>query len=257
MVRPVSYPDHGNEICFQIEDGSYWFAHRQECIIEIMRRFPPGGTVYDIGGGNGFVSAGLQAAGFETVLVEPGTGALNARKRGVKNVVQSTLEDAGFRENSMHAVGVFDVLEHIDDETGFLMCIAKLLHPGGRFYCTVPAISGLWSDEDEFAGHHRRYSARRLRDAVERHGLEVEFLSSFFSFLVAPVYLLRTLPFRLRGKKELTALRMQEIKADHSLPAGFSTIIAAFNAWELARLKTGRGLPFGSSLLCVARQRSV
>ena len=37
-----------------------------------MRRFPPPGTVFDVGGGNGFVTLAIQNAGMDAVLVEPG-----------------------------------------------------------------------------------------------------------------------------------------------------------------------------------------
>ncbi|HEX3866389.1 MAG TPA: hypothetical protein VHV78_06525, partial [Gemmatimonadaceae bacterium] len=68
----LSYPDHGNQMCFQVEDTSFWFRHRNRCIVEMLRRLPPSGTVFDVGGGNGFVTAGLLKAGFDSILVEPG-----------------------------------------------------------------------------------------------------------------------------------------------------------------------------------------
>ena len=42
----VSYPKEGNDVCFQVEDSSYWFAHRNECIRAIMGHFPSRGTFY-------------------------------------------------------------------------------------------------------------------------------------------------------------------------------------------------------------------
>jgi SAM-dependent methyltransferase len=252
--RRVSYPEEGNEIYFQVEDTSYWFAHRNRCIVEMMRQFPPGGTIYDIGGGNGFVSIGLQTAGFETVLVEPGAGALNAWKRGVQNVVQSALEDAGFHENMADAVGAFDVVEHIEDHGAFLRQICRLLRPGGRFYCTVPAMPLLWSDEDDFAGHFRRYSVKTLRAAIEKTGMQVEFISGLFSWLVLPVFLFRTLPFCLRVGKKETVGNKKSALADHRLPCAISTLASVVHNWELKWLQEKRPIFFGSSLLCVARR---
>src|SRR5205814_2961911 len=102
-ARKVSYPEEGNEDCFQIEDDSFWFRHRNLAILEVMRQFPPSGAVFDIGGGNGFVARAIEAAGYSTVLVEPGTGAFNARARGLSTVIQATLEDAKFRNGSLPA----------------------------------------------------------------------------------------------------------------------------------------------------------
>jgi hypothetical protein len=52
----VSYPDSGNDNCFEIEENSFWFHHRNNCIIEMIRNYPPtgNGPIFDVGGGNGF-----------------------------------------------------------------------------------------------------------------------------------------------------------------------------------------------------------
>jgi len=119
--RGVSYPEDGNETRFAIEDASYWFNHRNNVITHLVSRFSPSTVFFDIGGGNGCVSNALQSAGNEVVLVEPGSvGALNAKKRGVRTVAQSTLEDAGFEHGSLSSVGLFDVVEHIEDDAEFL-----------------------------------------------------------------------------------------------------------------------------------------
>ena len=67
-----------------------------------MRRFPPAGMLFDVGGGNGFVAAGIERAGWPAVVVEPGRGgAENARARGLDRVIQGTTENAGFAPGSM------------------------------------------------------------------------------------------------------------------------------------------------------------
>src|SRR5262249_14907730 len=113
-ASPISYTERGNDACFQVEDVSYWLRHRNTCILEAMRQFPPSGPVFDVGGGNGFVAKGIQDAGLEVVLLEPGcTGASNAQRRGIQNVVCARLEDVGFGQASLAAAGLFDVVEHI------------------------------------------------------------------------------------------------------------------------------------------------
>ena len=39
----ISYPEEGNEACFEVEDQSFWFRHRNDCIREVVRNFPPRG----------------------------------------------------------------------------------------------------------------------------------------------------------------------------------------------------------------------
>ena len=155
--RDISYPEDGNQACFTLEDSSYWFRHRNDVIAQLVKTFSPQEAIFDIGGGNGCVSYALQSNGLEVVLVEPGqVGVRNAKQRGVRTVIQSTLEDAGFAPQSLPAVGIFDVLEHIELDCDFLQMLYRYLKPDGRLYITVPAFHCLWSFEDVHAGHYRR-----------------------------------------------------------------------------------------------------
>src|SRR4051794_24224669 len=154
----VSYPADGNEAAYLVEDVSWWFRHRNACIAAAVSKFPPpeGEPIFDIGGGNGFVSVGLNRAGFEVVLVEPGpVGAANAKARGVPVVICATPASAGLPAAAIGAVGLFDVIEHIEDDLAFLYSTRALMKDNGRLYATVPAYRALWSEEDRLVGHFR------------------------------------------------------------------------------------------------------
>jgi 2-polyprenyl-3-methyl-5-hydroxy-6-metoxy-1,4-benzoquinol methylase len=252
-ISQVSYPDNANEVCFQVEDDSFWFRHRNDCILAAVRRFPPGGRVFDIGGGNGFVASAMQGLGLDVVLVEPGSGARNALSRGVRDVVSATLEDACFLPHSLPAAGAFDVVEHLPDDVAFLRDLHAKLVPGGMLYCTVPASAALWSGADVHAGHFRRYSRKTLVETLQSAGFEVEFASYFFSWLALPVFFLRALPHRagLRGGSGIGTV--DATRLDHRVPRGLSGLARGIHAWELGRLRDLRPLAFGTSLLCVAR----
>jgi len=94
-------------------------------------------------------------------------------------------------------VTLFDVLEHVDDEPGFLAHAARCLKPGGRLAVTVPAFRFLWSGHDDLNQHRRRYTRRCLVDLLERCGFEVE-RSSYFNTLLFPAAMFRPL-FRRGG----------------------------------------------------------
>ena len=70
----VSYPDEGNDLTLQVEDASFWFHHRNKVLELMLERFKPGGTLWDIGGGNGFQALHFQEQGRAVVMVEPGPG---------------------------------------------------------------------------------------------------------------------------------------------------------------------------------------
>jgi SAM-dependent methyltransferase len=251
-ARAVSYPEHGNRACFAVEDDSFWFAHRNRVLVDLLARYPPAGPVFDVGGGNGFVARALERAGHAVVLVEPGPdGVRNAAVRGLSSLVRSTFEDAGFLDDSLPAASLFDVLEHVADDIGFLTAIGQRLRPGGRLYLTVPAHAALWSADDVVAGHHRRYSSASLGRSLAAAGLELEWSSHFFVWLAPAVALLRALPSRLGRRR---ADDVAKVSAEHAPAGAAGRFLERRLAAERRALGAGRRFRIGSSLAAVARR---
>lgn len=250
----ISYPDEGNLNCLALEADSFWFAHRSRCIEAVMERWRPPGPVFDIGGGNGYVAMGLQDAGIPVALVEPGRqGVRSARERGVRTLIQASLESAGFHAGSLPAVGLFDVLEHIQDDAGFLSSLYSLMQPGGRVYLSVPAYPALWSADDDYAGHYRRYTVRGLRHAMRGAGFDVEYAGGMFFFLPLPIFLLRAIPSRLGLRKQK---EWDRYHVEHRRQAGFAgRLLDQILGAELSLIRDGKSIPVGGSCLVVARKK--
>jgi SAM-dependent methyltransferase len=253
----ISYPEEGNEACFEVEDRSFWFRHRNACIAEMVRNFPPEGRgpIFDVGGGNGFVAKGLMDVGWDVVLVEPGpAGARNAKKRGLPHVICATTQSAGFQSGTVPAIGVFDVVEHIEEDLGFLRHLYDLLVPGGMLYLTVPAFQALWSQEDIDAGHFRRYSLSQMEQKLEQAGFESTYSTYIFQWLVAPVWLFRVLPYRLglRGKNNNSP---EKVQRDHVLKEGLVfKVIRNLLEREQGMIEAKERLPFGGSCMVAMRK---
>jgi SAM-dependent methyltransferase len=252
----VSYPEEGNAACFEVEDQSFWFRHRNDCIRELARNFPPRGKgpIFDVGGGNGFVAKGLMDAGWDVVLVEPGpSGARNAKKRGLDHVICGTTHSAGFKNGSLPAIGVFDVVEHIEDDLGFLRHLWDLLEPGGMLYLTVPAYNFLWSHEDVDAGHFRRYTLTSMKMKLVEAGFKPVFGTYIFRFLPLPVFVFRTLPYRLGFAQRIKNEKIST--KDHVISkGGFSRLLTMLLSCELNFIKQAKCLAFGGSCLMAARK---
>lgn len=249
----VSYPAAGNDSCFWLEDNSFWFRHRNRCIVQAVSGFPPGDreTIFDIGGGNGYVTAGLERAGFEVVLLEPGaSGAANAKKRGVRHVVCASTETAKLPPRSLGAAGLFDVIEHIEDDHAFLASIHDLMKAGAPLYATVPAYQSLWSKEDADAGHFRRYDLRSIGAVLARAGFEIEFSTYIFRPLPLPILLMRAIPYRLGWHVS------EDNSRDHAVAEGRKkNLLARLLDSEVDNIKRRRPMRFGASCLVVARVR--
>lgn len=250
----VSYPAEGHDACFALEDNSFWFRHRAKCIIQALRNYPPQGVLLDVGGGNGYMTEAIHNAGFEAVLIEPGeVGIRNAALRGIKPLVCAGLEEAGFGEHNISAIGAFDVIEHIEDDAGFLSLLHRSLKCGGRLYLTVPAFKSLWSNQDEAAGHFRRYTLPEMREKLSSAGFDVLYETYIFSLLAVPVFLFRTLPTRLGVQPRRSQERRTKIHAADNERR--SAVVERLFSWELHWIKGRRKLPLGGSCLMVASAR--
>jgi SAM-dependent methyltransferase len=248
---PVPYPEAGNQLCSAVEEASFWFRHRNRCILTLLSQYPPPGTFFDIGGGNGYVAQALERAGFETVLVEPGVGGVRtARQRGLAHVIHSTMADAEFHSNSLSAAGLFDVLEHLRDDLEFLGELRRLLMPGGRLYLTVPAYQFLWSSDDDFACHERRYALQDLTRKLERSRFRTLRATYFFALLPLPIFLLRTLPSRmgLRRNVSLSTTHREHATSSRLVKRLIDPALVVEAEW----LRRGRKLPTGASCLVAA-----
>src|SRR4029453_13054884 len=99
-----------------------------------------------------------------------------------------------FRPGSLPAIGMFDVLEHIENDVAFLDSLHELLIPSGRIYVAVPAFGFLWSADDAAAGHFRRYTIGTLTKALASSGFIVDYSTYFFQWLWLPIFFFRTMP---------------------------------------------------------------
>jgi len=68
---------------------------------------------------------------------------------------------------------LFDVLEHVSDQNGFLKAVLFHLAPSGQVLLNVPAGQWAFSAYDKAVGHKRRYAINDLRKISQECGLFV------------------------------------------------------------------------------------
>ena len=147
-------------------------------------------------------------------------------------------------------VGAFDVLEHIQADERVIEGVRQALRPGGVFVVTVPQYQWMWSRLDEIARHKRRYSRGDLLSKLRARGFDVLFCSSFvttlFPAMVASRLLSRTRPVQA------------DIRKAFASEVTLSPVANRLCDWVMrideGALNAGISLPFGGSLLVVARK---
>lgn len=228
------------------EEKHWWFAARRAILREVLRTFRlrHGATILEVGCASGGNLKMLREFG-QTKACEYDEGILDLARRRHPDVEIERCELPGeipFGNEAFDLIGLFDVLEHVDDDRGALRALRSRLRPGGRLVLTVPAFPWLWSAHDEVNLHHRRYTRESLVDALRDAGLEMV-KGSYFNLLLLPL---------IQGIR-LVADFLKRDPADQLEPPHplVNGILATVMSSERS-LVAGRGLPCGVSLLAVA-----
>ena len=78
-----------------------------------------------------------------------------------------------FPDGSFDAVLAFEVIEHVEDDTGLLAEMARVDRPGGMLILSTPVHADLWSPLDDACGHVRRDEPSVLFEKVRAAGFEI------------------------------------------------------------------------------------
>jgi SAM-dependent methyltransferase len=243
-----------------IEDRHFWFRARNQLISMIARKLVtqlrPGYSVLEVGCGTGNVLRALRQAcpdGMVVGLELWFDGLRFAQERSSAALVQGDVRHCPFGK-PFDLIGMFDVLEHIPQESQTLAALRDALAPGGKLMLTVPAHQYLWSYFDQAAQHCRRYSSKEIRDKLVQAGFEVEFLSQFMSCIFPVVWIFRKIGNRrLRHNPENSkALTLTEFR----VVPGINALLAGLLKLEANWIGRCHRLPIGTSLIVVARKPS-
>ncbi|NOX42947.1 MAG: class I SAM-dependent methyltransferase [Gammaproteobacteria bacterium] len=183
---------HEFKIHAELEDHHWWFKARRNVILTLLLRFSSKGVrhIVEIGCGTGGNLRLLGEYADKVTGVDVSSDAIEYAKERVNG--DMLLGDYHVLKDKWHDVDVVllaDVLEHIEDDTGFLGDIIESLKPGTLIIITVPAHKILWSNHDVALGHKRRYQANTLNNLWENKPVEELFFSPF-NFILSPLVFL-------------------------------------------------------------------
>jgi len=146
-----------------------------------------------------------------------------------------------FKKGSFNIVGLFDVIEHSDDNKALLIEAGRVMSPGGIIAITVPAKEELWSYLDVKAHHKRRYTKEMLKQVFSEAGLTPLLLEYMFASLYLPMKYLRR-----KNKKSGNQFKINRYV--NTLLTGL------FDAERL--ISKSLSLPVGTSIIAVARKKT-
>jgi SAM-dependent methyltransferase len=230
-----------------MEDRHVWFRSRRRVIWALIHRAGPPSAprILDAGCGTGRNLMEFQTLGpAEGVDVSPDAIEF-CRRRGLYGVRQGSIEELPYEDGRFDLLFATDVIEHLPDEGSALTELRRVAAPGASLIITVPAYSWLWSRHDESWHHYRRYTRKLLRERVSAQGWEPVVTTYFYSTLLAPVAVVRTL---------------QRLHSNGNGKSDLHRSLGALDRWlelplrgEAKLIERGASLPAGVSLGMVCR----
>jgi 2-polyprenyl-3-methyl-5-hydroxy-6-metoxy-1,4-benzoquinol methylase len=213
-LRMIEYLSPAGEVSmsdgyFQIATTDHFWVRRR---FDVLRRMADGivseaGEIAEVGCGHGLLQRQI-----EDKYGKPVTG-FDLNEYGLKHNVSlisrvccyDIHQRNGEFRNKFDLILLFDVLEHIPDEDGFLSALLFHLAPGGKLILNVPGGRWAFSEYDTMAGHVRRYGMRDLRAVAQRNALEINNWT-WWGFPLLPTLALRKLVLRgMRDQSKINA----------------------------------------------------
>ncbi|MFO0679536.1 MAG: methyltransferase domain-containing protein [Polyangiaceae bacterium] len=108
-----------------------------------------------------------------THVIDLSDHALDVLGKSGAIVHKGLLHEQKFEDGTFDLVGIFEVLEHVQDDTGMLKEIHRILKPGGMLALDVPVHMRHFSAFDDLVGHVRRYETAELRSKIEAAGFDL------------------------------------------------------------------------------------
>lgn len=134
----------------------------------------------EVGSGAGDLLFSLEKRGYRGLGIDLSAEAVEiAQKRLTKGTVKTKTLGLDDVEEEYSIVIASEVLEHHEDDIGFLKKIRDRMKKGGHLIITVPARMAKWGANDEFCGHVRRYEREELRKKLVQSGIDPLFIHSY------------------------------------------------------------------------------
>lgn len=223
------------------EATHFWFQVRKKWILDKIEKFAlPPASVLEVGCGSGYVSSFLARHGYDVTGCEYYKDALEMAWPNFKQM-QGSAEQLPFDDASFDVVGLFDVIEHFEDDTLPLNESVRVLKKDGIIVMTVPARVELWSFIDERSLHKRRYTKSTLCNILAGAGLETVLIEYMFMSLYYPMKYSRRRQAKSNNQFEISRLSNALFRGVFNFERIMSKYIS---------------LPIGTSLIAIARKIS-
>jgi SAM-dependent methyltransferase len=233
------------------EERHWWYAGMRRVAMSVLEHVVDGRRnlrILDAGCGTGGTTVELRRFG-EVVGIDLAWEALEpARGRGLTRLARGSIERLPFADRSFDAVTSFEVVYHLGvaNDRRALDEAHRVLEPGGLLLLRVPAHDWLRGEHDRLVHTRHRYSPGEIASKLAQAGFDIQQLSWANTVLFPPAVAKRFLERFQGGCADAEPDLWQP-------PAPINAVLEGAVAVEAALIPHGVPLPFGLSILAVAR----
>jgi SAM-dependent methyltransferase len=231
-------------------------ASREHALAQICRHVnDAAGTILEVGCSSGFMLRLLRERLPHAVIIGSDIihGPLEQLAASMADVplLEFDLVKCPLPGNSVDAVVLLNVLEHIQDDVSALHQVYRILKPGGIVVIEVPSGPHLYDIYDKMLLHYRRYSINGLCSIVKKAGFQVIDKSHLACFLYPGFWFIKRRNRKFLPEPEST----QKTIISKNIRASSSALLHAITRIEL---KIGRYIsyPFGIRCLMTGIKKS-
>ncbi len=237
---------------YHLERKNWWFKVRSRILADRIATFLPKNSVnkiLNIGVATGSTSEMLANFG-HVMSVEYDKDCYEFTKTILKTpLINGSILDLPFDENSQDLVCAFDVIEHVEDDLKAISEMIRVCKSGAYVAVTVPTFMSLWGEHDVVNQHYRRYSMAELTKLFADKVGNIHYKTYFNSLLFPPIFVARTamriLPKSLQKNRDGAG-------SDHTLIDEESFALKIFEkVFETERKMLNRGIKFAAGVSAI------
>jgi ubiquinone/menaquinone biosynthesis C-methylase UbiE len=105
--------------------------------------------------------------------------------------VRASATSLPFADASYNIITALELIEHMDDDKGFLGELYRVCKPEGHILLLTSAYKLLWSQHDEIVHHKRRYTRKQVEALLHASRFKVVSSSYVNTFLFSPILVIR------------------------------------------------------------------
>ena len=181
-------------IYYEIEDRHWWNVSRRGIIIKLINPLLKNGMkILDIGCASGSLIDQISTIkNVQAYGIDISSQAIKmSESKGIMNVKTMDASRLNFKDNQFDIIIASDVLEHIKDDKSALLEWKRVLKKNGYLIIFVPAHMALWSQNDIYSEHFRRYDKYQFKARLSELGVNILRLSYWNVILFIPIFIFR------------------------------------------------------------------